>query len=250
MFILYTHSTYTNIRLKYWSDISLKKFLKSFFQEWFFHNLRFAIIITRFFPKPKQKPTDTIFIFIYGYLGHLSDWRYFLSKLRKTSSCTCYTLSHHSTGSIATLSENIAQKIKELDLENKEIILFGHSMGGLIASYITENYQFPIKKVYALGSPFLGTPIAKIGIGASCKDMSPGSLFTKQLLEQIKKAPPSRYYFLWSILDNTVYPAPRGHSFGKQQVTFVDHLGHISILFSKDIFNLISTDLKGMNLDK
>ncbi len=248
--IQYVYSIYINLRLKRWSKIPLSLFLKSFIWEYIFYNIRLVLSTSRHLPKSNNHSSKKIIIFIHGYLGHSSDWTYFISKLNKNSTYLCYALNHTSFKSVPELAQKTTKEIEGLKLQPKDIILIGHSMGGLIASYIAENSDLPIKKVYSLGAPLLGTPIARYGMGSSCKDMIPLSPFLNGLKDQILNSHPKKYFFLWSILDNTVFPAPIDHTFDKQQVTFIKCLGHTNILFSNKVFNTIFNDLNTLYLDK
>lgn len=240
----YAHCIYTNLKLKLWKRISLKLFLNSFFHEILALNFTIMLLLRRFIPIKRKSHSNKVYILIHGYFGNPSDFSWFAWKLKNKTHDSIYSLSHSSLKSIPLLAEEIRKKMKALPIENKEIILIGHSLGGLIASYIAENLPIPIKKTYCLGSPFYGTPIARFGFGASCKEMSPKSSFLKEFIPKLSHVEMGKYHFIWSILDNTVFPAPLKHDFKNQKVTYVDHLGHLSILFSNQIFKIVLDDLK------
>lgn len=71
------------------------------------------------------------------------------------------------------------------------IDIVSHSMGGLVVSYMMENYQVPlsIENVIFIGTPFLGSPFASIAsylgldaiIGFQVDEMVPGSSFLNNL---------------------------------------------------------------------
>ncbi|MGC8646629.1 MAG: alpha/beta hydrolase [Thermoplasmata archaeon] len=103
-------------------------------------------------------------------------------------------------GTNNTPIENISYQLY-LGIENLTEIygninmdIVGYSMGGLVVSYMLENYQLPVnlENVIFIGTPFGGTPYAEVvsflqgmgmlkNYGYQVKEMSPGSNFINNL---------------------------------------------------------------------
>ena len=117
-----------------------------------------------------------------------------------------------------------------------KIDLVGHSMGGLVATYILKHLDrgARIGRVIALGSPFRGAPLARAGLrvlgwlGPSLAQMTPGSLF----LVDLERAATPEGVALVSIagLGDLIVPAPcarlpRRRRHQNRTLPEVDHWG-------------------------
>lgn len=153
--------------------------LNSYGKNSFFGNGEMRVI-----PRNKDvDPKQTIF-FDHGYGGNnftqpvlelLSEFGYevhahvkpFLSDIRKQADLSSRQLlrtSHHAD----------------------EIVMMGHSMGGITQAQVAKNYFVPknVSKMISLASPYLGTLLACIGPGKSARQMEPGNKFALDLYKK------------------------------------------------------------------
>jgi pimeloyl-ACP methyl ester carboxylesterase len=150
---------------------------------------------------------------------------------------------------IETYAKLLYEKIQTIKAD--EIILIGHSMGGLVSAYCAENYNVPVKKIITIGTPWQGSPILPKLIGklwykgARFYQMLPGSEWLSNLHNQIKKNKIMYYAYgsnldyvvpyEYSILDSTIYK-----NFINKHISY--H-GHVMLILSgaawREIFKVL-----------
>lgn len=156
------------------------------------------------------KPNKNLVILVHGYGRTQTDWLWFQHNLAKEiSDPICAVNNWPTLGSIQQIAEVLKARIENLQVLTgcNTVTLIGHSMGGLVCSYLSEygNDVQAINKVILLGSPLHGTKLAVLGYGTNARQMEPGSKFLTELLTKIKSSKKS-YYNVVSKLDNMVIP--------------------------------------------
>lgn len=192
-----------------------------------------------------QDPNQVSILLIHGYLYRSGGWAYIRYHLRRAGHHNIYSLN---LGSPFQSIEDYSQKVKE-QIERmgaKEIILIGHSMGGLIATYYDCAVAKPgsIKQVITLGSPLEGTSLAVIGFGKCASQMKPHSSFLKSLSTHHSETP---YLHIASDTDWIIRPW-QAALFNSSQASHIkrkvfDSIGHLQLLFSKRIVDVIVAQL-------
>ncbi|MDB6097276.1 MAG: putative rane protein [Francisellaceae bacterium] len=186
-------------------------------------------------------------LLVHGYLHNQTGWLWFCYKLQKQYKGPIYTVNLYPWfASLKTQAQRVEEKIKIIKSEGnfKEINLIGHSMGGLVSSFYAENFVSPIKvsKVFTLGSPLQGTQLAKLGLGTSAKQMTLHHPFVLNLSKQME-ASTIAYYHIASKLDNLIVPWQNALPPFKrttQQYFILENKGHLSLLVSKNVIDLIA----------
>lgn len=153
----------------------------------------------------------------------------------------------------------ILQMVKETG-QNK-VILIGHSMGGLLATYYAEycalEDEVQVEKIIAIGTPFKGAPLLCLLDTTKCKSdahMTIYSKFRKKMIHRIRenvrirnlgKEKPVEYYCFGSTLDHCV-PIP--HCFlngsAKAQNIIVEDVCHNSLIISPFVWKTINKILQ------
>lgn len=157
-----------------------------------------------------NNPKPTAILLIHGYLRNQGDWWWFRKQLTNLP-CPIYTVNlEPAYGTIQEITEHsIAKKIAEIKTDSncEEIILIGHSMGGLVASYYSEflDKDNLIKKIITIGTPFHGTKLCVAAAGENAKQMYPDSKFSQELISKINISS-KQYYQVLSQFDNLVFP--------------------------------------------
>lgn len=154
-------------------------------------------------------------LLVHGYLNHQLDWLWFFKKLEGYSDMgPVFAL--NLTPAFAPMSQlalDIKDKIAEIRQLTgaSQIILVGHSMGGLVSSFFTEYLAGlnEVAMVITLGSPFQGTQMAALGYGKNVVEMQPQSPFLKELNSRILQSRVP-YYAIASKIDNMVIPWQSG----------------------------------------
>lgn len=134
-------------------------------------------------------------------------------------------------------SAKIVRKI--IDGNNlKEVVIVGHSKGGLIGKYllIRENKDNKIKKVIAIGAPFSGSWLAKTSFRSSFKELMPESKILQELSSNTKVN--SKITSIMPAFDNHVWHEKGSFLLGATNIT-VPTKGHHKIVFDKDVIRKI-----------
>ncbi len=119
-------------------------------------------------------------ILIHGSGFNESEWivgRYFLNK-EEFGSVFSFNLDkvlgNDSSMGIGDHADKIRTEIKRISdiSESTEVVLIGHSMGGMVSGYYAENYAYSdniiVKHVITIGSPWQGTPTLNV-VGRNTK---------------------------------------------------------------------------------
>ena len=163
-------------------------------------------------PKKVDPNCGQPILLVHGYFGCSSSWTYMHHRLKSAGLGPVFSIN---LGSIfQSIDGDYAEKVKEKAEEiakitgRKDLILVGHSMGGLISSYYAENLapKGSVTDVITLGSPLHGTKLAPFGFGECAKQMDPNSPFIKDLHEKIYNSEYTRYFNMSSNADEVILP--------------------------------------------
>lgn len=150
--------------------------------------------------------------------------------------------------------ESFSEQLRAMILKNahKNVILMGHSRGGLVCSYFAEFMADPagihVEKVISIGTPFMGSEMANQPLAffsESVSQMQPNSHFLQRLAARMQTTINKYYYFaaekdLLVSLKSTVIPE---HS---DALTVIDRHGHLSVMSSHRLANHIAHILQGI----
>lgn len=177
-------------------------------------------------------------LLIQGYLHNSSVWLYHGSKFKKRGLGPIYTINFKKPfSSIEEHALELQNKVEAIQKENNtpDLILIGHSMGGLIGSYYALNLAkgSHITDIISIATPFCGSSFANIGIGQCAKEMEKHSILIEELKRQIENDKNIRFYYITSYTDHLVRPqsALIGNNLNNQ--CMLNGVGHASLLFSK-----------------
>ncbi len=176
-------------------------------------------------------------LLIHGYMNHSSVWFLFKKRLESFGFGPVYTMNlGHPFHSIEAYAEKVKEKARQIETETgrKDLILIGHSMGGLVSSFYAATRALPntVTDVITLGSPLYGTPVAYIGIGPNAKEMRPTSEFLKTMREAMSKTKGVRFFHIATKSDQLVIPGKSAILPENEHFLFED-LGHASLLYSQ-----------------
>lgn len=129
--------------------------------------------------------------------------------------------------------------------KNQKVILIGHSMGGLVANqYLQKHGISKVAALITIGTPWRGTQLYRLGIGKQTK------IFAPQSKHCVAPIPPQcPHLSIWSPRDWIVLPSSNslGTGFHSHKVSTA---GHMSMLFSLEVFHSIRDFLTSLNDDK
>lgn len=182
--------------------------------------------------------SGTPILLIHGYLHDCSGWLYHRRQLARAGFGPIYSLNlgfpFHSIKKYAKKVAAFADHI-EKDTGRRDLIVIGHSMGGLVCCWYA-NEMAPSDKVtdvIAIGSPLSGTAIAKIGIGLNAREMERESQFVKDLQSKMRSSKKIRFYQIGTQTDQLIIPyssAFVGDDPDRQLL--LNDIGHVALLFS------------------
>ena len=212
-------------------------FFKSYLLEIFCTIMTVFLLPIKYLPfRPKEAGRRPILL-VHGYLHNQTAWIWLRRELEKKGLGPIYSLNLSPPfASIPHLSEKLAKKVNSIleETECSNVILIGHSMGGLVSSFFTEYLadKDQVSRVITIASPFHGTRLAALGRGHNVAEMVPNSAFLEELRQRIcaSKTP---YYLVASKLDNIVVPWSSAviEESGIQRLV-LNNLGHLSLLIS------------------
>jgi pimeloyl-ACP methyl ester carboxylesterase len=164
------------------------------------------------------------------------------------SSVHLVTFNHRWRGkNIEFFAEQLKNKIQENN--HKNIILLGHSRGGLIAAYFAEYLAAAatvnVHAVITISTPFAGSDYAIrpiTWISSSVDEMRINSNFLKNLNDKIKDSS-LKYYYFAAQNDWLVPPKSSCIKECKDQMKTLDRHGHLSIMSSHRLVEDIRTCL-------
>ena len=125
----------------------------------------------------------------------------------------------------------------------REVVILGHSMGGLLARMLAEPDALgdKVKVVISVGTPSLGSAISRRGPGRNLRQMRRGSAFLEQL--NARNQPKGLTNIgICSTHDAYVLPwhcalSPVGDNF------ILRFRGHLTLLFSHEVLRIVGKTL-------
>ncbi len=164
---------------------------------------------------------------------------------------------------IEGFSDQLKQKIS--NDKSRNVVLMGHSRGGLVAAYFSENMAHEISaKVHLIvtfGTPFRGTSAANtfsclFPASSSVAQMKPNSEFLSELNERILQEPLIPYHHFAAENDSIVSIESSLRSEDKidrdnppPNTTLYDRHGHLSMMSSHRAVEKVAGFMNDLNVD-
>lgn len=196
--------------------------------------------LTRWEPSEQFFSEKTPILFIHGYLHHSSAGIYIRHRLKKAGLGPFFSIN---LGSPSYGIEDYVEKIRkkseliEKITGHKDLILIGHSMGGLIALSFAQKSE-KNTHVITLASPLAGTYFAYAGIGKSAQQMRYKSSFFKTLK-------PKKFTCIFSENDYVIIPKKSckpNHLVA--DIYTIPDAGHVGLLYNDKAADYICLDIK------
>ncbi len=194
---------------------------------------------------PTDMEGEIPIILIHGYMHDISGWKPFRNALQEVGLGPVYVPRlTNSSGDIRYSAKEIASVIRYIleQTGQSQVILIGHSMGGIVAAYCTQHYadEGTVKAVITIGAPLQGTRLAHLGFGKASRQMSYRSPFLQKLTAHMTYNPKTEYYCFGSIVDEVIKPYQ--NAFYKTPDDLIhfrlySDVGHQSYLFDEDVIN-------------
>lgn len=220
--------------------------LNLFFSEFVIFLLLYSVVqpFERWWVNPrsvKLTPGQLPVLFIHGYSCNEAIWWAMRRYLHRQGIGSLFTLNLEPVfGNIDQYAQQVAERVTEINMlyGGNQVILVGHSMGGLVARNYIHNYggKQRVAKLITLGSPHQGTEHASFAFveSASVQQMRPGSPWLAQLNAAESEPSPVPIVSIYSYHDDLI--APQENSalpYGHVKNISLAGIGHMQMLFSK-----------------
>lgn len=200
-------------------------------------------------PKPSAKPI----LYAPGYLDTPDSLRETCRKLANINGSVVYIVSYRnlfqSIEEHAKDSSHVAMRIIK-DTGQNELILAGHSMGGLVTGCmvldnLVQNVVY--KHWITMGSPLKGDPLAHLGYGECAKEMNLDSSLIKRLNEpsHLDDIPSLHFGSDTDMIVPAQFALREGHPNAKNYLCKLPH-GHISIRDNSEVFHELQVALNNI----
>jgi pimeloyl-ACP methyl ester carboxylesterase len=234
--------------------VKVSQYIKNFWRELFYVSSKFLYLPVKWLDisVSGNKQATTAILLVHGYCRQQSDWLY-LRKQFKDTGCPVFTVNlTPSFASIAKIAEDsLPKKIAMIKKRTGcyNIILIGHSMGGLVSSYYSEylDTENLIQGVMTIGSPLHGTKVCVAAAGENGSQMCPNTDFVLDLCARIRQAP-HKYYHVLSRMDNMIFPwrSAALDSTPASQQMILSKASHLEMLHRKDVAIQLNAWVKGI----
>jgi len=188
-------------------------------------------------------------LLIHGYMNHSSVWTLQKKRLEALGFGPIYGIDlGHPFQSIRRYAEKVREKAKAIAEQTgrKDLILIGHSMGGLVGCWYATQLASPhtVTDVITIGTPLVGTPLARIGLGLSAREMEPNSDLIRQLQLAMAQDKEIRFHHIATKRDQFVIPGISALITDNKHFILED-IGHASLLYSRRVTAKVVEWLRG-----
>jgi pimeloyl-ACP methyl ester carboxylesterase len=180
-------------------------------------------------------------LLVHGYINNSVVWLFHRHLLKAAGLGPIYAVDlGHPFRSIREYAQKVKERAEQIAEETgrKDLILIGHSMGGIVSAWYATHLAPPgtVTDVIAIGSPFAGTPMARIGLGPNAREMEVGSQLVLEMQREFANDPKFRFYQIATTRDQLVYPVKTsliGEHPARQLI--LEDIGHVGLLYSKRV---------------
>jgi len=196
-------------------------------------------------PAPGTKKVGPVVVLIHGIYHNASAWAYYRWRFKRKGYRRIYVFSYSSWnttfwdihGKLETWMKRV-----ERDCPGEDIVMVGHSLGGLLAKTYAgrrdESRASAVRRVITLGTPFKGSKMVVLGFGALAESLR----YQGSLVRELEKYQPSTQLpcvAIYSPVDNMVLPTesmmpPAGW---KEEQTMP--MGHVAALYHGPTFERV-----------
>jgi triacylglycerol esterase/lipase EstA (alpha/beta hydrolase family) len=192
----------------------------------------------------RKKGKGQPILLVHGYMHDSSAWIYHIWRLTRQGFGPIYMLNlKHPFLPIMEYAKRVEAKAQQIEKETgrKDLILIGHSMGGLVSSFYATQVapEGKVTHVITIGSPLAGTYVAKIAMGPNGRQMGRGCVFLKDLKASILSSKGIQFYHMGTKTDELVIPYSSAFIPENKQQFIVNDIGHVSLLYSPRIADKI-----------
>lgn len=161
-------------------------------------------------PDPPPAPAVLPVLLLHGIGCNAAVWTTMRRHLDAQGLGPVYALSYGPPfAAIETFAVQVADKIAQIERDTgaTQVVIVGHSMGGLVArSYLREYGSAHVRRLVTIGTPFAGSRHAWLMSGAPLAQMRPGSDYLAGLSTLHERERGVPIVSIWSWHDSMVTP--------------------------------------------
>ncbi|MEP7084805.1 MAG: alpha/beta fold hydrolase [Betaproteobacteria bacterium] len=194
--------------------------------------------------RPRIDTATLPLLLVHGLACNRGNWFWFRRQLERRG-YTVYTVDY--TPPFARIANYVSPLARAIDevleaTSAQQLILIGHSMGGLVSRAYLDRFGFDkVAHVITMGTPHLGTWMARLGVGPNVHDMTIDSPWLAALHEReaARSADPySRFSCIFTYHDNLVTPQTNATLPGAVRIP-LSGIGHLSLVLSSRVVNAV-----------
>ncbi len=159
---------------------------------------------------PEPAPASLPVLLLHGIGCNAAVWTSMRRYLEREGLGPVYALSYGPPfASIEFFAPQVARKIAQIERDTgaAQVVIVGHSMGGLVArTYIRRYGGARVRRLITLGTPHAGSRHAYLMSGDSLVEMRPGSAYLAALAKRDDNEAAVPIVSLWSWHDSMVTP--------------------------------------------
>lgn len=185
-------------------------------------------------------------LLIHGYACNSGYWLP-MSKLLAQARISHYGIDLEPPGaSIDDYAPQVQAAVARLCAEtgSAQVIILGHSMGGLVArAYLRRYGDAQIARVITLGTPHHGTALAHFGPGSNAEQMRRDSAWLDALAASEANTQRMLISSIYSVHDNIIAPQDSSDLPGARNLVF-GAIGHVALGRHPDIMQCALTEIQ------
>lgn len=186
----------------------------------------------------KGKP---VVILIHGLMAQPAHFWLMRRRLARRAVPNVIALGYDSlNGSIDDHVEKLRDLILQIHAKTgmSEVILIGHSLGGLVAFEYTRKWgaSGEVKAVVAMGSPFRGSRITALALTRSARRLHPTEA---RIAETLGSGVNARFLSLYSRYDQLILPYTNSEHPRADVNHEMDLCGHTGFYFNRGVFRVV-----------
>jgi triacylglycerol lipase len=182
-------------------------------------------------------------LLVHGLGGRKSGW-YALTRALKAEGVTVRSMSYSSFGtSVEQVAEELESEVASLRSETgaDKVHLVGHSLGGVVIAQALADGRLrgQVDTVVTIAAPFGGSPWANLlPLGAIMRALRQGSPLLRRLA--LAPAPEGVQWLAFTATLDMIVPGRRAvPPQAEAETVSVDHVGHIGLLFDRQVVRRI-----------
>lgn len=186
-------------------------------------------------------------LLVHGLYHNRSAWRFFRKSLAEEGFTSIRAITYGSwRGGFEDALTTVRRELRRtLDANpGRKVLLVGHSLGGVLLRVIASEDEFRerVGALVTLGSPFGGSDLAHLGIGALARSLKPDGVACRaQRAMKDVEAPKLAVY---SPVDDFVFPLNHLNPGAGWQLHDCEPMSHVWLLYSPQVAGTVAAFLK------